>query len=252
VPGAVAQLNDEYLHQIRLSLRRLRLVLALTQKIRADDELFELQQQIKTLCIDFGELRDWDVFISENLASANLTDWALAKVLKASEIIRQQHHLFVRQKLRWLLRFGSWMLGNYWQRLAHNKLTLTTYAQDVLNHFEQGVQKRGRRSKLNDNSGLHTLRIACKKLRYSVELFNGLLPRRKTERYLQRLSDLQDILGQLNDLSNAQQRLIELPKSVGQTIRSQLAAEAANRYAQQQKTFHLVWTSFAQHKTCWD
>jgi inorganic triphosphatase YgiF len=257
VLGAIEQLNDEYLHQIRLALRRLRLVLAMTHEIRADDELVELQQQVKTVCIDFGQLRDWDVFISENLASANLSDLDLEKTLKASEKIRQQQHLLVRQKLqsrefqKLLLRFGNWMLGNYWRRLDHKKLTLKNYAQDVLNHFEQGVQKRGRRSKLNDNSGLHSLRIACKKLRYSVELFNGLLPRKKTERYLARLSDLQDILGQLNDLSNVQKRLSELSPSVDQTIRSQLAAEAANRYTQQQKTFQPAWAKFTQHKTCW-
>jgi len=257
VLGAIAQLNDEYLHQIRLALRRLRLVLAMTHEIRADDELIDLQQQVKTLCIDFGDLRDWDVFISESLASANLSDLDLAKTLKASEKIRQQHHLLVRQNLQsrefqqLLLRFGNWMLGNYWRRLAHKKLTLTNYAHDVLNHFEQGVQKRGRRSKLNDNGGLHTLRIACKKLRYSVELFNDLLPRKKTERYLRQLSDLQDILGQLNDLSNVQQRVNELPPSVGQTIRSQLAAEAANRYTQQQKTFKPAWDDFSRRKACW-
>jgi CHAD domain-containing protein len=84
-----------------------------------------------------------------------------------------------------------------------------------------------------------------------VELFNGLLPRKKTERYLARLSDLQDILGQLNDLSNVQKCLSELSPSVDQTIRSQLAAEAANRYTQQQKTFQPAWVRFTQHKTCW-
>jgi len=146
------------------------------------------------------------------------------------------------------------MLSNYWRRLTNQtnkKLTLPNYAREVLNHFAQQVNKRGRRSELKDSSGLHALRIACKKLRYSVELFSGLLPEKKTERYLRQLSNLQDILGQLNDLSNAQQRLTELSQSVTQTIRSQLAAEAANRYAQQQQDFQSVWASFAQHKTCW-
>jgi len=85
VPGAIAQLNDEYLHQIRLALRRLRLVLAMTHAIRTDDELAELQLQVKILCVDFGILRDWDVFIADSLASTDLADWELQQARTASE-----------------------------------------------------------------------------------------------------------------------------------------------------------------------
>ena len=254
ISGAIEQLDDEYLHQIRLALRRLRLVLSITQTIQPDDELLELSREVKALCIDFGKLRDWDVFISEILAISNLDASDLQQVRTASASIRQRHQLAVRQQLqspsfqRLLLRLGSWMFSQYWHQLSENKLTLLNYAQDLLNHFEQEVNKRAHHAELKHGNGLHKLRIACKKLRYSVELFGDLLPRKKAERYLRQLEKLQNILGLLNDLATAQQHLTELSQSVSQTIRLQLISDIANCYAQQQKIFQSTWKNLNDTK----
>ena len=50
-----------------------------------------------------------------------------------------------------------------------------------------------------DDAVWHRLRIALKRLRYGLEFFAPLLPRRRLRRYLDGLTAIQDLLGKFND-----------------------------------------------------
>ncbi len=124
ISGAIQQLDEEYLHQVRVALRRLRVVLAITESLKPDDELSALHEFVAVLCVELGILREWDVFVTQTLVPmhARLSDEAALKnVFKASEKLREQHHASVESRLqsqeyqRYLLRFGAWMHGNYWR-----------------------------------------------------------------------------------------------------------------------------------------
>jgi triphosphatase len=54
----------------------------------------------------------------------------------------------------------------------------------------------------------HELRIAFKKLRYALEFFTPILPRKRLTAYQASLASIQDLLGTLNDQVTAS-RLIE-------------------------------------------
>ena len=58
---------------------------------------------------------------------------------------------------------------------------------------------------------LHTIRLQCKRLRYTAEIFAPMYPGKAAHRFLRRLSRLQDCLGTLNDSAVAQHLLGELP-----------------------------------------
>jgi CHAD domain-containing protein len=60
----------------------------------------------------------------------------------------------------------------------------------------------------DDPPSLHALRISIKRLRYGVEFFGTLAPRRSGALIVKRLAGLQEELGQLNDLANAGQILM--------------------------------------------
>jgi adenylate cyclase len=50
---------------------------------------------------------------------------------------------------------------------------------------------------------LHALRIGIKRLRYALEFFAPLAAKKPMQRLLAHLTELQDALGQINDLANA-------------------------------------------------
>ena len=56
----------------------------------------------------------------------------------------------------------------------------------------------------------HKLRIAAKKLRYTIELFGSLLDPRDLQKYLKGLKALQDDMGYVNDVRVAHDFLLEL------------------------------------------
>ena len=51
------------------------------------------------------------------------------------------------------------------------------------------------------------VRIQCKQVRYSGEFFAPLVPRKHMKVFLAELSELQDVLGQLNDIAVAGPKL---------------------------------------------
>ena len=53
----------------------------------------------------------------------------------------------------------------------------------------------------------HQLRVRIKRLRYACEFFASLYPRRRTKMFIRRLQQLQDTLGELNDIAVARRLL---------------------------------------------
>ena len=65
-----------------------------------------------------------------------------------------------------------------------------------------------------DAERLHALRILAKKLRYSAEFFAGLYDgQKKAKSFLAALSEVQDVLGQINDVAVSHRLLDELAES---------------------------------------
>jgi len=58
-------------------------------------------------------------------------------------------------------------------------------------------------------NGLHRLRIDCKKLRYLLEFFSSLFPENQMQKLIKQLKQLQENLGDFNDLSVQQTFLID-------------------------------------------
>ena len=205
--GAVQKTDDEYLHQVRVALRRLRVVLNMTAKYRDDTELQSLRHLVSELGRALGSSREWDVFVAETLPAIlkDAGDYTeMEMLIGASEKRRQDSQQLVHAALqpvdfqRLLLRFGAWMNGEYWKKSA-NPINIQYFSNKMLCKYEQKVWQRGKhvQSKMT-NEQLHRLRIACKNLRYSIELFDsptGL----ENDHYLKKLINLQSVLGKLHD-----------------------------------------------------
>ena len=83
------------------------------------------------------------------------------------------------------------------------------FAEPLLDRRHRQLGKYGRKLKSLDLAQLHAFRIAAKKQRYATEFFARLYSRKETRRYIETLSDLQDILGIINDVAIVERLLGE-------------------------------------------
>jgi triphosphatase len=261
VPGAVAKLDDEYLHQVRVALRRLRVTLALIAMLCPKDaELAALRGEVAALCKELGRSREWDVFVAATLASVDangLDEAARNRILRNSERLREQHHAAVQQALqaqgfqRLLLRLGAWMSGDH---LADNaaRAALPDFAADILRRRGKQVNELGREiEQENDAARLHEFRIACKKLRYSADSFASLYPKNRTESYLAALAKLQDILGEIHDIAVAHILLDDLLAALPDEDFSAVRGAIARDYAGLMPELARAWKAFCKQDEFW-
>ncbi len=257
VPGALMKVDEEYLHQVRVGLRRLRVVLAIVQRFHADAELTALREQVTKLCVELGRSRDWDVFVTQTLAPicTRLPEHAgLRDVLSMSERARKKQHAGLESSLasqdfqRLLLRFGAWMHGDQW---SGADVTLEQFARQALEKRSKQVSKYGKALVGEDAAQRHLLRIACKKLRYTAEMFGTLFNETKTKEYLAALAGLQDIMGILNDIAVAHRLLDELDNAVRHETLALIRGWMEHDYAERITEFAKAWKRFSAQEGFW-
>ncbi|OGS98995.1 MAG: hypothetical protein A3F73_02370 [Gallionellales bacterium RIFCSPLOWO2_12_FULL_59_22] len=217
--GAMTSNDAEYLHQMRVALRRLRVVLRMAGKFRADAALNALSGEIAALCVALGRAREWDVFIAETVQPICMRmagHAGLQALLAASERRRVACYAELRgaeqarELQRLILRFALWMNGTYWQPREPAAPPVQDFASRRLHKLAKQFAQAGRQLDSLGDKQLHALRILAKKLRYSAEFFATLYDKQKTAAFLTSLSEVQDVLGQINDVAVAHRLLDEL------------------------------------------
>lgn len=219
--GAMASDDAEYLHQVRVALRRLRVVLRMAERACADEQLAGLHKDVSDLCVALGRIREWDVFIAQTaqpICKRMPGHAGLQALLAASERQRAACYMSLRSAAqarelqRLLLRFSIWMNGAYWhqsawQQQAEAIQTAQDFATRRLNKLAKRFSLSGQRLGNADAARLHALRILAKKLRYSAEFFASLYDKLIAKTYLDALSEVQDVLGEINDVAVAHRLL---------------------------------------------
>jgi CHAD domain-containing protein len=116
---------------------------------------------------------------------------------------------------RWLLT-GGWMreLDDQVTRLEAPVLDL---AHEILNKRLKKIVRQSKHLDKLEATHRHELRIMIKKLRYSVEFFDGIFPRKTAStrrKALKALTRLQNSLGKLNDIAvdKLDDGILRLPK----------------------------------------
>ena len=239
--GAMHSEDAEYLHQMRVALRRLRVVLRMTEKFRADGELAALSKEVADLCNALGRIREWDVFIvqvARPVYEQMHGRRGMKAMLSACERLRSERYTALRtdSKLRelqrLLLRFSIWMSGAYWQQRDENTAVLARdFALHRLNKLAKRFSQADANLEMADAPQLHALRILAKKLRYSAEFFSGLYGRTKAKPYLSALSAVQDVLGEINDDTVAYRLLKELEKNAALSVHQDVIELTRDRVA---------------------
>ncbi|SDX88313.1 CYTH and CHAD domain-containing protein [Nitrosomonas sp. Nm33] len=236
--GMLASSDVEYLHQMRLALRRLRT--AFDVFVTATSNEVSLTQELKWLTRQLNPARDWDVFVTEQLPKIqkNFAEHAgIAVLIKTSEILRKKHnktaHNSIRSKryTKLILQLNLWLeeIFKYPDRpqalknAVATKTVLITFTKTFLTDRHQQIIDIVEEIEKLDATSLHSLRISIKKQRYTVEFFQTLFSPKEVRKYIHSLSGLQDALGAINDSINTQKLLKEIPASKTKTLISREA-----------------------------
>jgi adenylate cyclase len=143
------------------------------------------------------------------------------------------------------------MNGNYWHGIDYGH-DLPHFAGKVLRQYKLKVNRySGHVHQDSDASQLHVLRIACKNLRYSVELFSSLYEAKKTKRYLAALMKLQETLGELNDHAVAIRLLAEMEQDALPKTAALIRAGIEQGHSKRLSKLRKAWQHFAALPDFW-
>jgi CHAD domain-containing protein len=198
--GVLLSDDPEFLHQLRVGLRRLRSALRAFRSLLAKREVKRVTHALRKVTPKLGAARDWDVLVARLEAGGELGMLQKARrerddarrvarralLSKAfAKVLAEAAGLTVTPQRKSLAQVGASALAR-----THRKLTRAAQAIDWA-----------------DAKQRHAVRIRVKRLRYGCEFFAPAFPGKRTQTYVAKLKELQDIFGELNDLAVGQRLL---------------------------------------------
>lgn len=257
--------DGEFLHQLRVGVRRMRSLLPLAAPAASTTEVDALDAGLVALGDIFGPARDWDVFTGATLASIapHLDDKARHGFtrLRLRAARQRRLHLAAAQSEAGSQRFACLVLRLrrfcIGLDVAATGQAASALAHDALAKSERRLRKRGKRLRDADPAARHRVRVAAKKLRYAAEFFASLFRHAGANDYIAALSDLQSVLGRLNDQATALRQVeeviarapgdVELSRAAG-IVQGWSAATSARDVGRVRKS----WRRFAKTKPFWN
>ena len=242
--------DPEYLHQMRVALRRLRSVFSTFAPLFPAAVLEPPVAETRWLARILGAARDWDVFATETLppVMARYAHHAgLAAMTRATAQLRiaanrrARHAVVSARGQGLLLALGAWISAETWLEALDDaqqndlQLPAAGFAHTVLTAALKRVRKRGRNFADLAPADLHRLRIAAKKLRYATEFFAPLFDDKAARDYRAVLARLQDALGAYNDAG----QMTHLAEHASRELKGAPANEA--------RGIMLGWSAGMQH-----
>ena len=236
--GALGSDDPEYIHQMRVAVRRLRAALRLFGPLLPEGFADRLLPPLHELMGMLGQARDYDVLHAE-IAAPVLEALPDEPRLAALVGIITERRFAIRQNALQQLaapHYGEVVLQTLatlhglevkvspgetapvgatanaemaqlglppGAETAPAAPLLLDFAHDRLRRLRKKTLALAAQANVDDPATLHALRIGIKRLRYALEFFAPLAARKPMQRLLDHLTTLQDALGQINDLANA-------------------------------------------------
>ncbi len=258
----------EPVHQMRVAMRRLRSAVAQFPAADGAPMLDAARHGLKALAGVLGPARDWDVFCSETgqaVGEAFTPEAQIGKLLAAAERRRAEHYRTLRTHLdgagyrKLMIRLAALSRPGSWEEAAgperHDTLarSLPDFAADVLSKRLKGLLQEGETIDHLEPPVLHEIRLRGKRMRYAAELFGPLFPGKAPRRFIRRLTELQEVIGVLNDGAVAAQLMAELG---GTGVERAFAVGVvrgfvAGRGAAHRREIALAWKRFRRTAAFW-
>jgi inorganic triphosphatase YgiF len=199
-------------HQLRIGLRKLRTAVRALRPLAKSSSLERFDGLAGKLARCVGTLRDVDVLMSSVCQP-------LEPVVPEKSGMTELHQALLQHHQAKYKEVRSQLAGPEWSRLqlymALWPLTLrdvdgiqqpiVDYSRRILRARWKKVRRLGNRLEELSPEARHDMRKALKQLRYLSEFFAPLYAKRSTRRFINKLKQLQDVFGYLNDVYVARQ-----------------------------------------------
>jgi CHAD domain-containing protein len=215
----------EAVHQMRVAVRRALSAVSVFAAALPEQTLDPVRLGLKTLGGELARTRDWDVFVTETapaIAAAMPPDQRLDRLIAAAARRRDMYRKALADYLagpafRTLCIDLAWFAAaRFWHPGADAEaLLLRDFAPAVLQRRWKKLVSAGKRIETLDVPALHALRLRAKRTRYAAEMFANGHDDKAGQRFIGRLSRLQQQLGQLNDGAVAAHLMGELGGPTG-------------------------------------
>ena len=225
--GIKADIDTEYLHDFRIAIRRTRSLLSQVKQIFAAEDTERFKRDFRTLGKLSNELRDLDVYLlsEEKYRSALPVEMGedigpLFNYLRERRVTALNDVINGLESKTYTRITGDW--ETFLQQPRAKKKEAANAAEPVIDLARRRIYKRYCRI-INDGTYildhtrdelLHDLRLECKKLRYLLEFFACLFPRKEMTRLIKQLKRLQDNLGEFTDLLVQQEYLMHIAEEL--------------------------------------
>ncbi|MCG8553209.1 MAG: CHAD domain-containing protein [Desulfobacterales bacterium] len=220
-PGLIEDLDTEFLHQWRVSLRKVRSVLTLFKGVVAAEALDQLKLDFKDIMQDTNLMRDRDVYLlSKDDYFALVPPQAHPGLGVLFDLLQQDRdEAFGKVKAMLVSKAYKKRIKSI-QKIFEAPKALPkgpkaeapskVFAADlVLKRYKKVCKLAGRITDDTPDETIHELRIQCKKLRYLIESARPLFDAKQVKKLLKTLKGLQEHLGSFNDQSVQQATLAQ-------------------------------------------
>jgi len=240
--GIIDDIDSEFLHDFRVAVRRTRSLLGQIRYVLPKRRVTRFKRDFAWLGEVTGPARDMDVYLlSFNEYKKSLPADAREDITPLYEFLQRHRHrehdrlIKVLDSVRYRKLKQDW--GKFLKAPAPKYSTLKNASLPIVNVASEHIWRAYRRAYKEGNvivadspaTLLHELRKSCKKLRYLNEFFQNLYPENKMQKLIGNLKDLQDNLGEFQDLQVQQDSLrhfiTQMENETGVTLETRKAIE---------------------------
>jgi CHAD domain-containing protein len=199
--------NPEAVHRMRVALRRLRAAMGVFRPVLDSETSKRFAKEIRWIAGILGPARDLDVFLTETFPPVfeHLGHHlGLQELHNAAELARREAYIKVGVAInspryqKFLSSFDAWLQG---MQASECPVKVKQVAEESLRKRYKKLLRYRHLTKHASSIERHRMRIAGKKLRYTMEFFDTLYKSGSSRKFLKKLVNLQATLGQLNDIA---------------------------------------------------
>ena len=256
--GVIADLDSEFLHDLRVAVRRTRSALTLFKGVLTTDITDHFKENFRYIGQLTGPVRDLDVYLLNKKKYMDSVPERLQQGLTYFFENLAESRKEEQRKLIISIRGSRYQqILTDWSQLLNGEIPLpvgekgdipmAVLAGKIIHKRFRRVLQDGRRiHRGTPDNELHRLRIQCKKLRYCLEFFAPLYGPKQRKQFIRQLKMLQNNLGEFNDLSVQQKVLSEYLSTIrpGSRKSQELAASIGGLMANLAAQHHWTRTHF--------
>lgn len=266
--GTRRDLDSEFLHDFRVSVRRTRSAITQVKDVFPDKVVSRFKREFSWLGGLTGPTRDLDVYLLKMPAYRESLTESVRKDLEPLNRFLEKHQRIEQQRMsrslgtkRYRTLLDSWRTFLESPSPEESDLPFATRPIGevarlrIWKAYRRVMKKGGAITPDTEAEALHRLRIDCKKLRYLIEFFRSLFDAATIGKIIKALKQLQDNLGDFNDYEVQQRALVrfayrmvdeDLATVEGLMAMGRLVEHLEEGQAKERELFHERFSQFSR------